>query len=835
MTNYWKYSIYSKINPKVKENFPFANPREHQLETISEIVEAIDKGYKYIILEAGTGTGKSAIAATLASMYDSTYILTVTKQLQDQYLNDFHSLGFKLVKGRGNFECRKYAEENISQNCDIGRCIVEGYKCEYSIKNNYDDLSEDKVCAYDCQKFKGLTSKVVISNYHYLYLELNHVGDFTKRNLMIFDEAHNVESSIMHQLKLEFNRKELKEYIGVNLSKETIEKLDNGNYSDWIEFINKIKGKYAKEYDKIKGIKRDEVNQKRKYLKQRIEDCSIFISNIKEDPDKWIFDYDSYHGIGEFKPVKVDKYAHETFFDYGDVCIFMSATILDYKLFSEWLGINPYEVYAIRRKSPFAINRNPIKTFDEFDMSYKNLSNSAPKTINVINRILDNHKNEKGLIHTVSYNCKNFLTDNISSNRLIDHKTYNRARQLRKFKNSKKPLVLISPSMNEGVDLPGDLCRFQIIYKIPYPNTQDKQTKKRMKMDNRWYKYQTALSLVQTVGRGMRYEDDYCMTYFIDNRLNDFILKDQLSNNFLPDTFIEAINIDPAKIDKTKVKKYKTESIIDSVKTCAEIITRTSKKSNTLYSTEYFRNLAKGISKKDGFISDRELSKNTDDDFVYIGTGDIKLNQKADLKNKGKELEKDDKLEAIKFYDELKTNDLFNNDYYPYRRQCILFKNKIKDDLKDWNTIKEIFENEIYLNAHQYVWLHNKVLELIDKLDFADNEVNEMEKLIENFEQNHQKFQKPTFPIAEKIFKDEDGQVKVLSDEKYDLLQDLYFVKELGVGYIRRKDFEKAIPYYLNLLEEDFLYYQYHAYKQLARIYKEMDNHEMFTKIYESY
>ena len=389
--------------------------------------------------------------------------------------------------------------------------------------------------------------------------------------------------------------------------------------------------------------------------------------------------------------------------------------------------------------------------------------------------------------------------------------------------------------MNEGVDLPGDLCRFQIIYKIPYPNTQDKQTKKRMKMDNRWYKYQTALSLVQTVGRGMRYEDDYCMTYFIDNRLNDFILKDELSNNFLPDTFIEAINIEPAKIDKTKVKKYKTENIIDSVKTGAEINTKTPKKSYTLYSTEYFRNLAKGISKKDGFISDRELSKNTDDDFVYIGTGDIKLNQKADLKNKGKELEKDDKLEAIKFYDELKTNDLFNNDYYPYRRQCILFKNKIKDDLKDWNTIKEIFENEIYLNAHQYVWLHNKVLELIDKLDFADNEVNEMEKLIENFEQNHQKFQKPTFPIAEKIFKDEDGQVKVLSDEKYDLLQDLYFVKELGVGYIRRKDFEKAIPYYLNLLEEDFLYYQYHAYKQLARIYKEMDNHEMFTKIYESY
>ena len=95
MADNWQYSNYSKIHSEVKENFPFEKPRKHQLETISEIKEAIDNGYKYIVLEAGTGTGKSAIAATLASIFDSTYILTVTKQLQDQYLQDFKKLGFK--------------------------------------------------------------------------------------------------------------------------------------------------------------------------------------------------------------------------------------------------------------------------------------------------------------------------------------------------------------------------------------------------------------------------------------------------------------------------------------------------------------------------------------------------------------------------------------------------------------------------------------------------------------------------------------------------------------------------------------------------------------------
>lgn len=131
MSNQWQYSTYSKVDEEVKKYFPFKKARKHQLETISEIKEAIDKGYKYIVLEAGTGTGKSVIAATLSSMHDSSYILTVTKQLQDQYLHDFKNLGFKLVKGRGNFTCKKYLEDDIEQGCDEGRCVIEGYQCDF--------------------------------------------------------------------------------------------------------------------------------------------------------------------------------------------------------------------------------------------------------------------------------------------------------------------------------------------------------------------------------------------------------------------------------------------------------------------------------------------------------------------------------------------------------------------------------------------------------------------------------------------------------------------------------------------------------------------------------
>ena len=94
-------------------------------------------------------------------------------------------------------------------------------------------------------------------------------------------------------------------------------------------------------------------------------------------------------------------------------------------------------------------------------------------------------------------------------------------------------MVLISPSMNEGVDLPGDLCRFQIIYKLPYPDLADKQIRLRANADEDWYNYKTALSLIQTYGRGMRFDDDYCMTYLIDSRIRDFIL----NSKFIPQDF----------------------------------------------------------------------------------------------------------------------------------------------------------------------------------------------------------------------------------------------------------------------------------------------------------
>ena len=110
------------------------------------------------------------------------------------------------------------------------------------------------------------------------------------------------------------------------------------------------------------------------------------------------------------------------------------------------------------------------------------------------------------------------------------------------------------------------------------------------------------------------------------------------------------------------------------------------KKSNQDYTVDYFNNLAKKIKEDPNFVSDRDFIKAKDDEFIPFDNI-VDVNLKADLKEKGKRLENEDHESAIKFYDNLKKHRLFINDYYPYRRQCILYKNKLNDDLGDWQTI----------------------------------------------------------------------------------------------------------------------------------------------------
>ena len=104
--------------------------------------------------------------------------------------------------------------------------------------------------------------------------------------------------------------------------------------------------------------------------------------------------------------------------------------------------------------------------------------------------------------------------------------------------NSTKPTVLISPSLNIGLDLKDLLSRFQIITKVPYLNMADRWTNAKRQIDPEWYSWQTVLRLVQAYGRSVRSKEDWARTYVLDSAFISFIRENK---KFLPDWFTRAI------------------------------------------------------------------------------------------------------------------------------------------------------------------------------------------------------------------------------------------------------------------------------------------------------
>lgn len=563
-----------EIENWVNNYFPHKNPRKNQYEIIQEIQNAINQGYNYITLEAGTGTGKSAIATTIANYYSyekigQTFIITATKQLQKQYQEKPYN--WTLCIGRPNFICRykdyirnnkgqliePLSQKNNKTNCEDGTCknktLIQEWHCPHGIVNNdlftrtqilettdHGNIVPVKFCRYWEQKRNAIESDKVVLNYNKAILEHNYIPHFPQRKLIIFDEAHNIEKKIMDYVGIQISDKSLKKYNISPINKEVIESED---YTEWTYAIQELINEYSKLNLESMPIK--EAEQVLSRINKLIEIKYL----IEENPMNWVIKYyyatpeltEKSLGV-EFKPVTIFEYAEEYLLNFGEICIFMSATILDHDYFAQCLGLMPEEVYNIKYPTQFTYKNRPILFKTDGKLSKKYIDETKPKTLPLILDILNQHPNEKGLIHTHNYELAQYLIENIKINRLISHNIYNREEILAKFKKNEKNMVLISPSMSEGVDLPYDNCRFQIIYKIPYPYIVDKQIKKRSNYDYKFIHYETVKTLIQTYGRIMRSETDYGVTYIIDGSFLSLLASDNKMGYYMvPSTLKEAL------------------------------------------------------------------------------------------------------------------------------------------------------------------------------------------------------------------------------------------------------------------------------------------------------
>ena len=215
------------------------------------------------------------------------------------------------------------------------------------------------------------------------------------------------------------------------------------------------------------------------------------------------------------------------------------------------MGISPTETCYIYEKSPYPVENRPIRKhyLGNFNSKYNQRVNGKfipawmnDKVLNGVCEILQQHPDEKILIHTSSIEQTDWLCNELSYLNFDVISAYgeNRNEHITLFKSSDDFNILISPSIKEGVDFKGDLCTAQLIFKVPRPVYKD-EVKARCDIDKEWYNFHTIIPLMQSYGRGIRSKTDYCVTYILDEAFENLL---RYNTYLFEDYFLEAIEVE---------------------------------------------------------------------------------------------------------------------------------------------------------------------------------------------------------------------------------------------------------------------------------------------------
>jgi len=529
-------------------------PNSSQVKLLKNIDQAFDDGYKFVVCNAPTGSGKSFISKTLANTSKEpsenfkdlitsytafkidqtgsyihenecededtagTFALTITKALQDQYKDLFRDT--TILKGKSNYI------STIDSNIDV--------ELESLIipKNILEDHRRSHKCPYHNDRRDALINKFAALNYNMFFSLPNHIK---KRQYLVCDEAAELEDQLVKEFSCEINFDMLKR---MDILVRPFYSKNNANVIKW---INNLLLDLSDKIDQLRDVISNSNTNNKKFL---IETRRQFVglrnlhSKLSLIIDTWseseyLFET-SKDGI-TFMPLKVNKLSNHLF-KYADKVILMSATIIDPVNFCKALGINKFKY--VEAESSFEAKNAPIYCNTKVKLNYHNLKRSLPKIIKQVQSICEHHKNDKGIIHTHNNTITSFLLKHFQTDKrfLIREPGVRNEEILEQHLASDKPTVLISPSMSHGVDLKDDLARFQIIIKAPYLPTKDKRIERLMKDDFNWYSNKMLCSVIQSCGRGVRSKKDYCTTYILDGAIVESVVNNK---HKLPKYFID--------------------------------------------------------------------------------------------------------------------------------------------------------------------------------------------------------------------------------------------------------------------------------------------------------
>ncbi|MFD1569200.1 helicase C-terminal domain-containing protein [Halorubrum laminariae] len=515
---------------RIPTEFPAPSFRGAQEQALADIRDAFAAGNEVVLVRAPTGSGKSLLARAImgaAATVDETspseatgayYTTPQVSQIDDVEADDLLD-DLAVIRGKSNYDCILSGEHDTPVN--RAPCVrQQGFDC--SVKHR---------CPY-------FSDRAIASGNRYAAMTLAYfmrtAGSevFRKRDAVVIDEAHGLAewAEMYATIDLSPGRVPVWDEVGV----PDVE-ADAGPDEDALDrtarFVESLRDTASRARDELTGrpeLDREEV-ARRDRLQELVSELGWFLEDYRDldSPTTWVVDQPGGEGSEiAIKPLDPARYLRHTVWDRGNRFALLSATILSKEAFCRGVGLDPANVALVDVKHTFPLENRPLYDVTQGSMTYEHRDETVPKIARLIVRLMANHPDEKGLIHAHSYDIAGRLTELLGefgvAARVRRHGRSDRDAELAAWRASDEPTVFVSVKMEEALDLRDDLCRWQVVCKAPYRNTNDSRVARRL-ADGQWAWYhRTALrTVIQACGRVVRAPDDYGATYLADDSLLD--------------------------------------------------------------------------------------------------------------------------------------------------------------------------------------------------------------------------------------------------------------------------------------------------------------------------
>ncbi len=507
---------------RVHEAFPAPEYRGNQEAALEEVRAAFAAGNDVVLVRAPTGSGKSLLAravagcARQASADDPTkpvgayYTTPQVSQLEDVAADPLLE-DLSVVRGKNNYDCILPGETDtpVTQ----APCARErGFDCQ--VKHR---------CPYFSDRTIAANRPVAAMTLAY-FMQTAGSDVFGPRDVVVVDEAHGLGDWAEMYATIDLGPETVPVWSAADIP--TVEDLaDAAALADYLTTLaeRRLEGlRGTAELDPEEATERDRLRELR-------GDLSWFAEEYRdpESPTTWVVDQPDGAGTRVIiKPLAPERYLSHTVWDRGEKFALLSATILDKAAFCAGVGLNPDDVALVDVPHTFPVEHRPLYDITQGKMTYEHREETLPAVARALVRVMGAHPDQKGLVHCHSYAIQGrlaaLLADLGVRSRLRTHDSEDRDGQLAAWKRTDAPEVFLSVKMEEALDLEGELCRWQVLCKAPYPNTRDSRVAQRLDAGQWGWYYRAALrTVIQACGRVVRAPDDHGATYLADSSLLD--------------------------------------------------------------------------------------------------------------------------------------------------------------------------------------------------------------------------------------------------------------------------------------------------------------------------